>query len=147
MSSTTHLNSQELQNLDEQLRITSREAEIVENMAIMPGAPPGLTEAFMKNIMDFEDRWDAELARYVTAWREAIRTVAEYRYNPVTGIRIDEELAEFTFDLAYALVRKDSRREEFSGRGLARLVYDGTYWGIRDIRSPGFEMPGTAGLK
>jgi hypothetical protein len=79
--------------------------------------------------------------RYVSAWRDAIRTVEAYKYTPVAGVRIDEELADFTFEVAYTLVRENGSRDEFNGNGTARLVYDGCYWSIRSIKFPGFEMP------
>jgi hypothetical protein len=80
------------------------------------------------------------LDRYINAWCEAIHTVAGYQYTPVAGVRIGEELANFTFDVACILVREDGRREEFSGNGMARLVYDGCHWSIGGICFPGFAL-------
>jgi hypothetical protein len=279
MQHNKNLTPQEQQNLEEQLRITSREAEIRENMVVFPGPPAAEDEsrndAFIKNIMAFEDKWDTQrptavgkmleehaileaeklteeeaenaivkllsalaknnigidrpemvsakefyrwlcedfvkqeitvpigdgwnmnysyselvpegpdamnfmvkscvdglfrlngdfdpwifedklivreegdyatvvlpaLRRYIASWRDAIRTVAAYEYMPVAGVRISEDLAGFTFHVASILVREDGRRDEFSGRGTARLVYDGEHWSIRTIDFPGFEMP------
>lgn len=279
MEPNKDLTPQEEQNLNEQLRIASREAEIRENMGILPGAPAGLADEFMKSIIDFETRFaeqsvgtvgdylkehefqDAEklteeeaenainsllnvlaesrifiddpqmtsakdyyrwlcedfvkqeitmplgdgwnmnflynelvpdgpdamnftvttcledlfrldsqsnpwtfedqlitkeegdgptevqpaLTRYITAWREAIDSVTEYRYTPVAGVRVGENLGDFTFNIAYTVIREDGRMEEFNGAGAARLVYDGCYWSIRNICFPSFEMP-TLGL-
>ncbi|MFT6720677.1 MAG: hypothetical protein ACJA0J_001473, partial [Bdellovibrionota bacterium] len=35
---------------------------------------------------------------------------------------------------------EDGRREEFSGNGKARLVYDGCHWSIGRICFPGFAL-------
>jgi len=275
MQPNKDLTPQEHQNLNEQLRITSREAKLRENMTVMPGAPPGIEEFFMKNIMEFEDkissqptttiaellskydlpkldgltektakkavtlflkalakenmtidrpkmvkakefyRWLSEeftkeeirsplgdgwskgfiytemvpegpdamdfmvrtcledlfrlesdlnpwtfeddlitkeegdgptqiipsLYRYITAWRAAAVSVADYRYKPLTGIRIGENLADFTFDISYTIIRENGTHDAFSGPGTAKLVYDGSYWSIRNISFPGFKMP------
>jgi hypothetical protein len=279
MQHNKNLTPQEQQNLEEQLSITSREAEIRENMVVFPGPPAAsdeaLNDAFLKNIMDFEHKWNTQLPtsvgtmlggftfldaqkltereaenaivdffaalaknnvsidrpemasakefyhwlcndfikqkinvpvgngwtanyiynelvpegpdamnfmvktcvdglfqldydfnpwifedglivreeddyltevlpvlhRYITAWRDAIRTVVAYQYTLVAGVRVGEALADFTFNVAGTLVREDGRHDEISGSGTARLVYDGCHWSIRSINFPSFKMP------